>query len=136
MGPLAELMTFQLAVVGASASPSGATIETVRPNLPVTADSSPAPARTVVSMLRGARLPLEVAAIGPRASHAPSRPSDDGTMATSPAKARAGRSTESEKASESQRAAPPVVKKVCLRFQRLRQHARSIFEHHLNLLSI
>src|SRR4051812_20589656 len=136
MGPLVALMTRQLAVVGASESPSGAMMETVRPNLPVTVDSSETP-RTLLSMLRGARFPFEVAAIGPSASHAPRRPSDEGTIATSPpAKARAGRSIDKENASESQRAARFAVKEVRLRFQRLRQHARSIFEHHLYLLSI
>src|SRR5262249_41717932 len=135
MGPLAELMTFQLSVVGASASPSGATIGTERPNLPVSAASSP-PARTPVSMLRGALFPFEVAAIGPSASHAPRRPSDDGTIAASPAMARRGPRPPNKKAGESHVPNPPAPKKISLRFQRLRQHARSIFEHHLYLLSI
>src|SRR5882757_3604764 len=83
-------MTRQEADVGASGSPSGATTETDRPNRPVTAGSS-APTNAPLSMLRGLRLPLDVAAIGPSASHAPMRPSADGTMATSaPANAARG----------------------------------------------
>src|SRR6185436_1741019 len=110
MGPLVALITFQVAVVGASGSPSGATIETVRPNLPVTPDSSEMPS-TLVSMLRGARFPLDVAAMGPSASHAPNRPSDDGTIATSPpAIALAGQSIVNKRAGKSHRMAPPAVK--------------------------
>src|SRR6266699_162661 len=108
IGPLPEETTRQLAVVGASGSPSGAEMETVFPNLPTRACSS-APASALVSMLRGARLPFEVAAIGPSASRRAR-----GTHATKPVGPAEGK----------------------LRVERLRERARSIFEHHLYLLSV
>ncbi len=98
-----------------------------RPNLPVTADSS-AETSAAVSMLRGALLPLVVAAIGPSASHAPMRPSADGTIVTSPP-ASAARGHAAHKAAT-------TSAKTLLLIQRLREHARSILEHHLDLLPI
>src|SRR5258708_6355375 len=102
IGPLPEETTRQLAVVGASGSPSGAEMETVFPNLPTRACSS-APASALVSMLRGPRLPFALAPIGPRGTHAP-------------------------------KPVGPAERK--LRVERLRERARSIFEHHLYLLSV
>src|SRR5204863_1545461 len=105
--------------------------------LPVSPASS-ASARTPVSMLRGARLRFALALIGPSASHAPKRPSAEGTIVTSPASAARGQDRAMSTAASASSAPRdgPLSGSVSLRVQRLREHARSILEHHLNLLAI
>src|SRR5258708_36181164 len=135
MGPLPDERIRHDAVVGASASPSGAVIETARPKRAVSAASS-APPRTPASMLRGVRTPFALATMGPSASHAPKRPSAEGASVTSAIAARGSATTANSAVSTDRFTRANKDPRRTILFEGLRQHARSILEHHLDLLSI